>query len=51
VKARVVESEGRYSDKNIPIVIEPTRDVLKEVDAEFGVPASDSARASLDKNL
>ncbi len=51
VQARVVEAEGRLTDKGIPIMIESSRDVLKEVDAEFGVPASDSARASTDKNL
>jgi peptidoglycan hydrolase CwlO-like protein len=51
VQARVIEAEGRLSDKGIPVLIEPSRDVLKEVDAEFGVPASDTARASTDKNL
>jgi chromosome segregation ATPase len=51
VKARVVEAEGRYTDKGMPIVIEPSRDVLREVDAEFGVPSTDTARASTDKNL
>jgi peptidoglycan hydrolase CwlO-like protein len=51
VQARVAEAEGRMAGKSIPIVIEPSRDILREVDAEFGVPASDSARASNDKNL
>jgi chromosome segregation ATPase len=51
VQARVAEAEGRMSGKGIPIVIESSRDIVKEVDAEFGVPASDSARASNDKNL
>jgi len=51
VMARVVEAEGRFAEKGVPVVIEPNRDVLKEVDAEFGVPSRDSARASTDKNL
>ena len=51
VMARVVEAEGRYSEPGVPVIVEPSRDVLKEVDHEFGVPATDSARASNDKNL
>jgi chromosome segregation ATPase len=36
VMARVAEQEGRLADKSVPVLIEPTRDVLKEIDAEFG---------------
>ena len=38
VMARTAEMEGRYSDSGIPVIIEPGRDVLKEMDAEFGAP-------------
>jgi len=49
VMARVSEREGHFSDKGLPLVIEPGRDVLKEVDAQFGTPTRDTATA--DKNL
>lgn len=49
VMARVSEREGHFSDKGLPLVIEPGRDVVKEVDALFGTPAADTATA--DKNL
>jgi len=39
VMARTAEMEGKYAGSNIPIVIEPNRDVLKEMDAELGQPA------------
>jgi hypothetical protein len=42
VMARVTEQEGRYSGlQGLPLPIEPGRDVLKEVDAEFGTPTPD----------
>jgi septal ring factor EnvC (AmiA/AmiB activator) len=43
VMARTAEMEGRFSDTGIPVIIEPGRDVLKEMDAEFGPPAKTSA--------
>ena len=48
VMARVAEMEGKYSDTGVPIVIEPGRDVLKEVDAELGPPAK---KTGSDKSL
>jgi chromosome segregation ATPase len=51
VMARVVEAEGRYAETGVPVSIEPTRDILREVDAELGTPAKDSLRASTDKSL
>jgi len=36
VLAKVAEQEGRYAEKGMPVVIEPGRDVVKEIDAEFG---------------
>ena len=39
VMARTAEEEGKFSDAGIPVIIEPGRDVLKEMDAEFGPPA------------
>ncbi len=38
VMARTAELEGRYADGKIPVVIEPKRDVVKEVDEAFGKP-------------
>jgi chromosome segregation ATPase len=49
VMARTAEMEGRYSDTGIPVSIEPGRDVVKEIDAEFGAPAKPST--SSDKSL
>ncbi len=48
VMARIAEMEGKYSDGGIPIVVEPGRDVVKELDAEFGTPAKKTAA---DKSL
>jgi DNA repair exonuclease SbcCD ATPase subunit len=41
------EIEGKYSDTGIPVGVEPGRDVVKELDAEFGPPA----RKGEDKSL
>jgi chromosome segregation ATPase len=49
VMARTAEMEGRYSDTGIPVIIEPSRDVVKEMDAEFGAPEKPAAGA--DKSL
>jgi chromosome segregation ATPase len=48
VMARTAEMEGKYSDAGIPVIIEPGRDVLKEMDDEFGPPAP---KAAPDKSL
>lgn len=37
VIARVAEQEGRYADQGMPLVLEPGRDVVKEIDSEFGI--------------
>jgi len=50
VKARVVEMEGRYSETGDPI-LEPGRDVVKEIDAEFGAPVKGTEGRSADKSL
>jgi len=50
VMARTAEMEGKYSDTGIPVIIEPSRDVLKEFDAQFGPPAA-KAPAGADKSL
>jgi chromosome segregation ATPase len=49
VMARTAEMEGKYSDSGIPVIIEPSRDVLKEMDAEFGAP--EKPATSADKSL
>jgi len=50
VKARVVEMEGRYSETGEPI-LEPGRDVVKEIDAEFGAPVKGTEGRAADKSL
>jgi len=50
VKARVAEMEGRFSETGLPI-LEPGRDVLREIDAEFGAPAKGSDTKTADKSL
>jgi len=35
---RKAEMEGRFVDSGIPLSLEPGRDVVKELDAEFGTP-------------
>ncbi len=48
VMAKRAEMEGKYSGSTIPVIVEPGRDVVREIDAEFGPPA---AKASTDKPL
>jgi chromosome segregation ATPase len=50
VMARTAEMEGKFSDSGIPVIIEPSRDVLKEMEAEFGPPAVKTSGSS-DKSL
>ncbi len=47
VLAEQAEMEGKYSDSGVPVGIEPGRDVLKEMDAEFGAPAKKGEDKSL----
>jgi len=51
VMARVAEQEGRFAEAGVPVIIEPGRDVVKELDAEFGPPARGSVPNSADKSL
>ena len=48
--ARTAEMEGQFSDSAIPVIVEPGRDVVKEMDAEFGPPAAKPS-AGQDKSL
>ena len=41
------EMEGKYSDTGVPVGLEPGRDVVKEIDAEFGAPAKKGEDKSL----
>ncbi len=50
VMSRKAEMEGKYADSGLPVGIEPGRDVLREMDAEFGPPASKPAPGE-DKSL
>lgn len=47
VMAVRAEMEGKYSDSGVPVGVEPGRDVLKEMDAEFGAPAKKGEDKSL----
>jgi chromosome segregation ATPase len=49
VMARTAELEGHFSGSTIPVG-EPGRDILKEMDAEFGPPAP-KAQGGADKSL
>jgi len=46
IKARVADMEGRYSETGLPI-LEPGRDVVKEIDTEFNAPVRSSGNKSL----
>jgi len=50
VKARVAEMEGRFSETGLPI-LEPGRDVIQEIDAEFGAPVKGNDTKTADKSL
>src|SRR5262249_983551 len=50
VKARVAEIEGRFSDGGLPI-LEPGRDVVREIEAEFGTPVKGTEAKTGDKSL
>jgi hypothetical protein len=49
--ARFDELEGRYIESGSTVVVEPGRDVIKEIDAEFGTPVNDSGAKTTDKSL
>jgi len=46
VIARTAELEGQFSGSTAPVFIEPKTDVLKEMDAEFGPPATKTSGGS-----
>jgi peptidoglycan hydrolase CwlO-like protein len=46
VIARTAELEGQFSGSTNPVIIEPKTDVLKEMDAEFGPPATKTSGGS-----
>jgi len=50
VQARIAEQEGRFAEGNIPVFVEQGRDVLKEIDDEFGPAPKDAAKPT-DKSL
>lgn len=51
VMARTAELEGRFAEQNLPLAVEPTGDVLKDIDAEFGHTESSPAPKTADKSL
>jgi len=52
IMARKAEMEGRFADASIPVSLEPGRDVVKEIDAEFGSTGSQADNGpAKDKSL
>ena len=49
VMARTAEMEGKFSGSNIPVIDEPGRDVIREIDAEFGPAAAPAKPAPGDE--
>jgi len=47
--ARVDDLKGKYADRGVSVVIDPSRDVTKEIDAEFSAPPASPDKASADK--
>ncbi|CAN5646941.1 hypothetical protein BH23PLA1_BH23PLA1_10750 [soil metagenome] len=45
VKARQAEYEGQYVQRGVTVTVEPSRDVLKEIEAEFNAPAGASDKS------
>lgn len=41
VMARVAEQEGHYTDAGVPVNVDPNRDIVREVEAEFGQVSAD----------
>jgi len=51
VMERKAEMEGNFVESGVPVSIEPGRDVVKEIDEEFGRADKGSAPRSTDKSL
>jgi len=47
VMTKTAEMECRYVETGVPVVIKPGRDIVKEIDTEFGQPVSKTAGKSL----
>jgi len=42
IMARTAQMEGRYAEAGVPVLANPSRDVVKEIDSAFGQPAPSS---------
>jgi len=51
VMARKAEMEGRYAETGVPVQLDPSRDVVKEIDAEFGPDGQPTATKTGGKSL
>jgi len=51
VMERKAEMEGHFVESGVPVSIEPGRDVVREIDEEFGQPANGSLPKPTDKSL
>jgi hypothetical protein len=52
VLARKTEMEGRFADAGIPVSLDPDRDVVKEIDEQFGAPGNHAENGpAKDKSL
>lgn len=45
VQARASELKGRFSEKRVPVTVQPTRDVVREFDSEFGFSPKDTDKS------
>ena len=51
VMAKTAEMEGKFAGSNIPVIDEPGRDIVREMDAEFGPTAPTQPTPSGEKSL
>ncbi len=51
VMTRAAEMEGRLVETGVPVQVEPTRDVVREIDAAFAPEAAEEAPAPAGKSL
>jgi len=50
-QVKIDELKARYAEHSVSVTVEPSRDVLKEVDAEFGTGSKGTERTSADRSF
>jgi len=46
VMTKKAEMEGRYAETGVPVILKSSRDVVKEIDAEFGQPTASASKTT-----